>query len=313
MDLSILIVNWNSKDYLRKCLESIYANQDGMLLEIIVVDAGSFDGCDVMLKDQFPEVLFIQSRENVGFGAANNLGFQSVTGENLLILNPDTEIGFGSLKALSAGLNKEARIGILGPRLVNTDGSFQDTCVRAAPTPLNRALDCELFRALFPESGLWGLAGVPNAKSIMEVEAVSGACMMIRGDIFREAGGFSSQFFMYGEDMDLCAKVRRMGLGIFYEPNVNIVHHGGRSSRAQTSRFTTTMLCSAAETFMRLNRGRMSAFCFRALMIASAIARLSIMLLIGPLVLLMGKSRSLFGSLCKWWTILIWCISINRR
>lgn len=308
--LSILIVNWNSKDYLRKCLETIRTSCADLGPQIVVVDGASFDGCGEMLAAEFPGVEFVQSPDNVGFGRANNLGFERVTGEALLLLNPDTELPPGALQTLVAELERRPDAGILGPRLLNTDGSLQASCVRALPTPLNRALDSDLFRRLLPNSRLWGVAEAFRATAPVEVEAVSGACMLLRAEVFRRVGGFSPEFFMYGEDMDLCAKVRRLGLRNLHVPTATVVHHGGGSSATQVSQFATVMMRHAGHTYMRLNHGRFTAAWYRVLQFISALIRLGLVLPAGGV--LRGHRRvKACAAAQKWLCVLRWALGMS--
>ncbi|MBI1178616.1 glycosyltransferase [bacterium] len=305
MSLSILIVNWKSKDFLRQCLLSIQTACPDLDPELVVVDGGSFDGCDELLAREFPAVKFVQSPANIGFGRSNNLGFQQVTSEALLLLNPDTELRPGAVQRLLAELAARPDAGIIGPRLLNTDGSLQTSCVRALPTPLNRALDSELFRRLLPESRLWGVARAFRASDPVPVEAVSGACMLLRTETFRRVGGFSPEFFMYGEDMDLCAKVRRLGLTNVYVPDAVVVHHGSGSSNTQVSQFATVMMRVAGDTYMRLNHGPATALLYRLLQAVSALVRLCLLL---PASLLLAGERRVAARVAvqKWWYVLRW-------
>ena len=146
--LSILIVNWHSRDYLRRCLETVAATCADFAPQVIVVDGASFDGCDEMLSREFPAVKFIQSRENIGFGRSNNLGFAEVTTDAVLLLNPDTELRPGAVPRLMSVLDTMPQAGIVAGRLLNSDGALQTSCVQSFPTPLNQALDSGFLRNL---------------------------------------------------------------------------------------------------------------------------------------------------------------------
>jgi N-acetylglucosaminyl-diphospho-decaprenol L-rhamnosyltransferase len=137
-ELSIIIVNWNSKDFVRKCVQSIMANLMDFAFEIIVVDGASYDGCGEMLMREFPEVRFIQSDKNVGFARASNLGFEQSSGNCLLFLNPDTEVVGPAISILRTALLELDQAGIVGAKLLNTDGSVQTSCIQAFPTILNQ-------------------------------------------------------------------------------------------------------------------------------------------------------------------------------
>src|SRR5690348_3920993 len=211
-DLSILIVNWNSVAFLRDCLESIYANTKAIQFEVVVVDNASHDGCEQMLATEFGSVRFIQSGSNLGFARANNLAFQASSGRNVLFLNPDTEVLGSALERLVRFLDENPRAGIVGPKLLNSDGSIQTSCIRSFPTILNEALDTDLLRRLFPRSRWWGIGPLfENRTAPAAVDAVSGASLMIRRNVFEAAGLFTTSYFMYAEDVDLCFKARRAG------------------------------------------------------------------------------------------------------
>lgn len=308
--LSILIVNWKSKDYVRHCLRSILRECTDLDPQIVVVDGGSFDGCDEMISREFPNVEFVQGTENIGFGRSNNLGFAKVTGDFVLLLNPDTELRAGAVQALLLELERHPDAGLIGPRLLNTDGSLQTSCVQALPTPWNQALDSEFLRRWLPNSSLWGVGDAFRSTAPTRVEAISGACMMMRSGVFRQLGGFSSQFFMYAEDMDLCARMRKAGLQVIHVPRAEVVHHGGGSSRTQVSHFSTVMMRVALETYMRLNHGTAAAIFYRALQGVSALVRVTLGLPASNLADEPHRSRSR-QSVKKWWFVLKWAVGIS--
>lgn len=305
--LSILIVNWKSKDYVRLCLKSIYRECAEIKPQIVVVDGGSFDGCDTMLAKEFTEVVFVQSPENIGFGRSNNLGFEQVKGDYVLLLNPDTELKPGAVQSLLAELQRNPEAGILGPKLLNTDGTLQTSSVHAFPTPLNQALDSDFLRHWLPNSKLWGVAKAFASPGPTKVEAVSGACMLLRSEIYRRVGGFSPQFFMYAEDIDLCAKITNEGLSVIHVPTSEVVHHGGGSSRTQVSQFSTVMMRESVSIYMQLHHGTITIFAYRLLQAASAMVRIVILL---PLCIPLRKlpQSDSRHSLKKWWHVLRWAI-----
>ena len=309
--LAILIVNWNSKDYVRKCLESIEATARGRVDEIIVVDGASFDGCEEMLAREFPEVQFVQCQENVGFGRANNIGARHATSELLLLLNPDTELAEGALETMVDEFLSLPDCGLAGPRLLNSDGSLQTSCVQAFPTPLNQLLGSELTYRLFPGSGLWGHAHAFRAKAPVGVEAVSGACMLLRTETFREVAGFGAEYFMYGEDLDLCAKIAALGMKVYHIPEAEVTHHGGGCSARQTSRFSAVLLRESNFRFISTYQGKFAAWLYRAVMAASALLRLG---LLAPAKLLTrGRRReSCAAALSKWTAVLRWALGLER-
>lgn len=306
MKLSILIVNWNSCELLRKCLRSIRATHAGLDPQVVVVDGGSFDGCGEMVGREFPEVEFVQCPDNIGFGRANNLGFARVAGETLLLLNPDTELAHGALNEMLHALQAVPGTGLVGAGLLNPDGSNQLTSIHPAPTPWNCAVDCDWLRRRW-----WRTKGPGTDDAPVEVEAVSGACMMLRADLFRRLGGFDPRYFMYAEDMDLCHRVRRAGWHIRHVPRAHVVHHGGGSSATRFNGFATVMIREALSLYMRANLGKGAALLHRALITVSAAARITVLapaLAVGPKAL--RRRRAL--AIRKWWTVLRWSLGMEE-
>lgn len=308
--LSIIIVNWNSKDYVHKCLLSLNCHLSNDY-QIIVVDGASFDGCGEMVACQFPSAQFIQSQENVGFGRCNNLGAVQATGDYLLFLNPDTEVSPGAIQALLDVAKGDKRVGLVGARLLNSDGSLQTSCVQNLPTPLNQALDSAFLRRLAPQSRLWGNAHAFASGTPIPVEAVSGACMLIHREIFASVGGFCPDYFMYAEDMHLCWEISKLGKQIIYHPAAAIMHHGGGASVGEFSRFSCLEMRRAIHQFIRCSQGEAAALSYRALIVLSATVRL--MALSVAFSLRSGLHRSRIKiSLNRWWANLWWAIRPTR-
>ena len=308
MKLSILIVNWNSKDYLRECLRSIRATCEHLAPQVVVVDGGSYDGSADMCAVEFPEIEFVQSTENIGFGRCNNLGFQSVAGDTLLLLNPDTELRPGAVDALAEALATRPDVGIAGALLLNADGSQQLASVHQLPTAWNAAIDCDWLRKRWWRKHL----GTENSPPV-RVEAVSGACMLMKTATFRDLGGFDPRFFMYAEDMDLCFRVHQRGLQILHVPAARVLHHGGGSSQTQFSKFSSIMIREALRTYFAKNHGLAHAFLYRLLIIIAAIGRLSLLAASLPVNRLRGfTTQKSKNSLRKWWAVLGWGLGFEN-
>jgi GT2 family glycosyltransferase len=306
--LSVLIINWNSKDYVRSCLTSIAQNSHETATQIIVVDGASFDGCDKILKDEFPYVKFVQSTKNIGFGRANNLGFQSVTSEYVLLLNPDTEIKSRALETLLEAHLTLPNVGATGARLLNSDQTLQTSSVQALPTPINQALDSNFLRNIFPNSKLWSTNGAYETNQPTAVQALSGACILMRSDLYKKMGGFTPDYFMYAEDMDLCMKINREGLKLYHVPTAEITHHGGGSSHSQPSIFSEVMKRDALNLYMKANHGRGKALSYRTLQSLSSILRLP------PLVIryVVKSNPDIKISIKKWHNIFLWSCGGNQ-
>jgi len=299
MKLSILIVNWNSKEYLKSCLNSIRRTCDHLAPQLVVVDGGSFDGCDQMISSDYPDVEFVQSQENIGFGRSNNLGFERVAGDHLLLLNPDTELLPGAVDAMLSAL-QDPETGLVGARLLNSDGSLQLSSVHPLPTPWNASIDSEWVRQRW-----W--KNKENVQTPFQVEAVSGACMMMRSETFRGLNGFDPRYFMYAEDMDLCFRIGRSGLKILHSPSAQVIHHGGGSSKTTFSKFSVVMVREAVAHYMLYNHGRGQMVLHRLLVGISAMARL--LLLFTKWMTMNPNSRHLLANgITKWRTVLRWSI-----
>jgi GT2 family glycosyltransferase len=312
MELSIIIVNWNSANYLRGCLSSIYQHITNLNFEVIVVDNASYDGCKDIVAGEFPLAKFVQSDQNIGFARANNLGAQFAQGSVLLFLNPDTEIQNKAIERLYTYFLRLPDPGVVGCKLVNSDGSLQTSCVQSLPTILNQILDAEVLRRLFPKAGLWGTAAFFKDGAAVEVEAVSGACMMIRREVFELVGGFSSDYFMYGEDLDLCFKVRRAGFRNYHVGVAEVVHHGGKSSQQTRSNFSTVMMRESVSRFLRKSRGAFYSGCYRSALTAAAVIRLVLLIILFPAWAAQGRSYGWSASFRKWIAILRWGIGLAQ-
>ena len=313
MDLSIVIVNWNSKDYLQKCIASIMDSKTEIRFEIVVIDGGSFDGSGEMLKQCYPQVKFIQSDKNLGFAKANNVAFKASSGSHILFLNPDTEVVIPAIDILFDQMQKLSRAGAIGCKLLNADGSVQTSCIQSFPTILNQLLDSEFLRALFPNSRLWGMASLFSpATGPAEVEVLSGACIMMRRSLFEQIGQFSEDYFMYAEDMDLCYKVRQAGYENYYIPTATVLHFGGGSTQQRPSDFAVVMMRASVCRFLRKTRGEMYGSGYRCSMLISAIGRIVCLLVLLPHYLVRGRLASWKSSASKWWAISAWSIGLKK-
>ena len=309
MTLSIIIVNWNSKDYVRRCIESIRRSTDVPSCEVFVVDSASYDGCGEMLAREFPAARFMQCPENVGFARANNMAFAQSTGDVVLFLNPDTEVAGTAIAALWDAVTRAPDAGAVGARLLNTDGSVQTSCVQCIPTIANQLFDAEIFRRAFPRLGCWGLDPLlAPGRAPVEVEAVSGACLMVSRAVFERVGRFSEDYFLYTEDLDLCYKFRRSGRRNYYAPGATVVHHGGRSSARNDSIRATVLMRESVHHFLRKVHGQGYAAGFRGLLGLSAAGRVAVLLALLPWQRLRGHAAATRLSLRKWSAILQWTL-----
>ena len=312
MELSIIIINWKSRDFLRDCLKSIEENPPNFSFETVVIDNASLDGSAEMVQREFPNVKYIQSAENLGFSRGNNAAAQSSSGRTLLFLNPDTKILGNALAVMKDCLDSHQDAGIAGCRILNSDGSVQTTAIQAFPTLLNQTLDADVLHRWFPNSRLWGTAALfSESTSPVRVDMISGACLMIRRQVFEQIGGFSPDYFMYSEDVDICQKARRAGWNAYYVPSVSVIHYNGQSSNKRPSNFAHIMQQESRLIYFHKMRGSLYAFCFRVSRIPIAIIRMA--LLVALMILPFGAERrqELRSAMGKWLAILRWSLGLN--
>jgi GT2 family glycosyltransferase len=238
MDISIIIVSYNSCDHLRRCLASLAAHKPVNESEIIVVDNDSRDGSAPLVASEFPQVRLLRMPRNLGFAAGANKGAQEASGEAIVLLNPDSEIEADPFAPMLAYLREHDDVGVVAPRLINPDGSLQLSC-RGFPSFSTALFNrYSLLTRLFPRNRYskgYLLTGWQH-DSVREVDWVSGACLMVRRSLFGQIGLLDEGYFMYIEDVDLCQRVHRAGYKVVYLPEASVVHHIGQSSRTQASR-----------------------------------------------------------------------------
>lgn len=234
LDLSIIIVNWNTCDLLRSCLNSIYTRTRGITFEVFVVDNGSRDRSSEMVRREFLQVNLIENQKNLGFARGNNQGFSSARGKYVLILNPDTEVVNNALFAMVQYLESNGDVGAVGGKFFYPDGSFQRYYNRL-PT------FCFVITRWFLP---WRLASQlksvrsylmldENFDQELEVEQPAGACIMVRKKLFLDDNFMDEQFPIYFGDVDLCRRIYDKGLKIFVLPTAKIIHHQAKGGLAQ--------------------------------------------------------------------------------
>lgn len=314
MQLSVIIVNWNSLAFLRECLRSFYREVTGLTFEIIVVDNHSPEGGITTLRDLFPNIQIVESHRNLGFAAANNLGFARSSGETLLFLNPDTAVMGTAIAVMASWLRALPDAGIIGAKLLNTDGTIQTSCIQTFPTILNQLLDIEFLRVRWPACSLWNISPLYSRETRPSpVEVISGACMMMKRAVFEQAGEFSEDYFMYAEDLDLSYKVTRLGLRNYYVGEAQVVHHGGgSSSQKPVSQWSTTMKLKAVEKFCSKTHGRLYGLCYRGAMGGVAVGRLFTIGLCRLLGSLVANRNTLERAWAKWAAVLRWSVGMAR-
>lgn len=233
LQLSIIIVNYNVKEFLQNLLHSIEKAAANIEKEIIVVDNASDDGSVDLLKTKFPQVKLIENKTNSGFGKANNQALKIAAGDYLLMINPDTVISEDTLEKMISFFKEHPDAGLAGCKILNPDGTLQLACRRSFPGPWTSFCKVTGLSNLFPKSKLFARYNLTylDENQTYEVDAVSGSFMMMTKDAYSKVGGFDEQFFMYGEDLDLCYRVQKAGLKVYYVPDTQIIHYKGESTR----------------------------------------------------------------------------------
>ena len=233
LDLSIVIVNYNVKEFLSQCLDSIYQSKTNFGFEVIVVDNQSSDSGEVEILSQFPQVRWINNSENLGFGKANNVGFQAAKGTYTLILNPDTVLRSDTLEKSINYLKSHPEVGGLGIQGIDGSGQFLPESKRALPTPLVALWKISGLSALFPTSKTFAKyhLGHLSKDENHEVDILVGCYMMVPTKLLLEVGGFDPRYFMYGEDIDLSYELQKTGKKNVYFAESKIIHYKGESTK----------------------------------------------------------------------------------
>ena len=306
MDVSIVIVNWHSIDFTKDCLASIEAAIAPLDYEIIVVDNASEPAACLELGRRVSHTHVICSHSNVGFAIASNLGATQSSGRNILFLNPDTIILGEAIQKMVHKLDSHSDIGAVGAKLLNKDQTVQSSCVRPFPTIFNQLFAVDALKRRTPRLSVWGTKALlpENIDGCHEVDALSGACILVRRSVFEAVGGFSTDFFMYAEDTDLCYKIRRHGWAVLYVGEAQIVHLGGQSSEKTDVGLSDVIMRQSVFMFLRKYRGPCYARLYRAALFLSASVRLAILCCIVPLS--DRNRRKTRRAFTKWMKIATW-------
>jgi len=232
MDISIIIVSWNTREITCQCLRSIYDRPAGYKFEVIVADNASTDGSVGMIKEKFPQVHLMENKENKGFAAANNQGIKTAQGKYLLLLNSDTEIIDDAIAKTIKFADTQPEAAVVGCRVLNPDRTLQPTCFKF-PSLLNLFLAAIYLYKIFPGSRFFGRERMSwwDRKDEREVDVVTGCFMLVRKEAIEQVGLLDESFFMYGEETDWCWRFKKAGWKILFTPEAQIVHYGGQSSK----------------------------------------------------------------------------------
>ncbi len=241
-DLLVVILSYNTRDLLRNCLQSLRAQPD-VDYAIVVVDNASSDGSADMVEREFANITLIRNPLNNGYSAGNNIGLRAFgfpgagQARHIMLLNPDTVVPAGALAGLVAYPDAHPDVGVVGPRLLLEDGTLDKACRRGFPTPQVSFYRLTGISALFPKSARFNRYNMEylDERVQAEVDSVVGACMLVRGEALAKVGLLDEQFFMYGEDLDWCLRIKSAGWRVVYFPDV-VVHHIKRAASRKSAK-----------------------------------------------------------------------------
>ena len=272
--LSVIVVNWNTKDLLRTCLASV-GEHLAIPSEIVVVDNASHDGSPEMVAAEFPEVTLIRNDRNLGFGAANNIGMKAARAPAFLLLNSDARLVDGSIARLVERLQKEPALGVIGPRLRFEDGRMQASAHRFGSLRLLALEELGLYK-LLPRTKTAEvlLGGYWDHAHERRVDWIVGACMLVRREVFEQTGGFDPAIFLYGEEVEWCERIRSAGWDVLFSPDAEVAHVGHASADTLVGERGRIDLCLvAADALIARRQGRAAGLAASGLRVSGAIIR----------------------------------------
>jgi GT2 family glycosyltransferase len=283
--VSVIVVSWNTADLLAACLDAVGRTAGPLVAETIVVDNGSTDGTQAMLRRQFPDVRLIQNDENVGFARANNQALAVCRGGFALLLNSDAFLQPEALAAMLDLARAQPRTGIVGARLLNADGSFQASHTPFPGLRQEILMLTGLGRRIY---GPWYPSHPPTADHAPRaVDYVEGACLLVRREAWTDVGGLDEGYFMYAEEVDWCRTMSARGWQVWYHPGATVVHLGGGSSTQRAAQRELDLYRSRIR-FFRKHRGRRAATTLKLVIVAISLAKVPVY---GVLRLLTGNRR----------------------
>lgn len=255
--LSIIIVAYKSRDEIAACLRSLPPSVDGRPVETIVVDNSPGDGTGEIAARDFPAVTYLQAQTNLGFGRANNLGYARSSGEFVLFLNPDTIANEKAVSHCLARLRKDERVGLISPKLVQPNGAMDLACRRSIPTLWDGLCRASGLAALLPRTAMFAGYNLTHLAEdgTYDVGAINGAFILGRRSVLRavapDGAVFDERFFMYGDDLDLCIRVRRAGWRIVYDGRVQITHLKGVSVARDFDRMSRAIFDANRDVYLK--------------------------------------------------------------
>lgn len=297
-NLSILIVSWNTRDWLGACLRSLPLADPAV--EVIVVDSASSDGTPDWVRAEFPSVHVLASAENLGYSRGNNLALRAARGQYLFVLNPDTVVAPGALDLMTAHLDAHPDVGVLGPGLVYADGTPQASR-RRFPTLLTAFFESTWLQPWAPRGLLdrYYARDLP-ADEAVDVDWLVGAALLVRRAAYERVGGFDEGFFMYSEELDWCRRIKAAGWRIMHFPAARVTHYEGRSS-AQVPARTHIRFNASKVRYFRKYHGALAGEALRGFLLAG----FAFQLLLEAAKGLLGHKRELRAERVRvYWQVL---------
>lgn len=260
LKLSIIIVNWNTKQLLRDCLTSVYEHAGDVDYEIIVIDNASADGSAEMVKSDFRQVILIENTENRGFAAANNQGMAIAKGKYVLLLNSDTVVLDNAIADTVRFADENPQAAVTGCRVQNPDRTLQPTCFMF-PSLLNMLLSSTYLYKLFPKNRFFGREQMTwwDRSDVRQVDVVTGCFMLVRREAIDKVGVMDERFFIYGEETDWCRRFKQAGWKVMFTPSANIIHLGGQSTQIKA----TAMAVQLRKSILQYMKKHHSLFVYR--------------------------------------------------
>lgn len=267
MDVSVIIVAWNVRDFLQNCLDSIYKETKGIEFEVIYVDNASEDKSVEMVREHFPQANIIQNMQNKGFAEANNQGIKAAKGRYVLLLNSDTVILDNAIAITVEFADTHPEAAVVGCKVLNPDKTLQLTCFMF-PSILNMLLSASYLYKLFRKSQFFGRGLMTwwDRDNVKEVDVVAGCFMLVRKNAIQQIGVLDKRYFIYTEEIDWCYRFKKNGWKILFTPEPEIIHYGGQTTKQMTGKFRL-QLSGSKLIFMKLHRSKL-AFPFARFLIA---------------------------------------------
>jgi GT2 family glycosyltransferase len=296
--LSVIVVNWNTKDLLENCLTSVATNLAQAPHEIIVVDNGSTDGSPQWLASRFPQARVIANEQNLGFGRANNQAMELARGDLLLLLNSDARLPDGSICALAERLRQRPEVGAAGPRLEDANGRLQPSAYRFGSIVLMLVEELGLYKLLPRErAASLLLGGYWSHDAERLVDWVVGACMLVRSEVFRVTGGFDPGIFLYGEEEEWCGRIAQAGWRILYSPRARVTHLGHQTTKRYLGERSRVERClEASDELLARRSGFAGAVAGPALRVLGALLKLAKVSVLGRF----GRTRPTDDDVRTW-------------